>query len=220
MKNPISYSLKTEIWPFLILFATVALSFWSYPLLPDMVVSHWNFSGQANGWSSREFQVIFFPAFLFGLYLLLSLVPKFDPQAQRYLEFATVYRIIRNLILLMLFVVFVASTFANLGYTLNIGVIVASSVGLLMIALGNYFGKLKRNFFIGIRTPWTLSSENVWNKTHRLGSRLFIIWGLGLILSPWLNSSLAYIILFGGIIVMISWLMIYSYTLYKKEQQK
>jgi len=220
MKNPISYSLKTEIWPFLILFATVALSFCSYPLLPDMVVSHWNFSGQANGWSSREFQVIFFPAFLFGLYLLLSLVPKFDPQAQRYLEFATVYRIIRNLILLMLFVVFVASTFANLGYTLNIGVIVASSVGLLMIALGNYFGKLKRNFFIGIRTPWTLSSENVWNKTHRLGSRLFIIWGLGLILSPWLNSSLAYIILFGGIIVMISWLMIYSYTLYKKEQQK
>jgi uncharacterized membrane protein len=220
MKNPINYSLKTEIFPFLILLCSVIISFWAYPMLPDLVVSHWDFYGKANGWSSREFHTIFFPGLLFAMYLFLSLMPKFDPQSERYAEFAGVYRIMRNFILFILFVIFVAATFANLGYPVNIGATVAGAVGLLMIVLGNYFGKLKRNYFIGIRTPWTLSSENVWNKTHHLGSRLFIIWGLGLICAPWLAPQVAMIILFGGIVLMLAWLMIYSYSLYKKEQKK
>lgn len=217
MKNPINYSLKTEIFPFLILLSSVIISFWSYPKLPDLVISHWDFYGNANGWSSREFHAIFFPILLIGIYSLLSLMPKFDPNSERYAEFAGVYRIMRNSILLILFVVFVAATFSNLGYQINIGGTVAGAVGVLMIILGNYFGKLKRNYFIGIRTPWTLSSENVWNKTHRLGSRLFIAWGIALILAPWLKAQVAMFILFGGLIVMLIWLMLYSYTLYKKE---
>jgi uncharacterized membrane protein len=197
----------------------VAISFWAYPLLPDLVVSHWNFYGQADGWSSREFHVIFFPALLFAMYLMFNLMPKFDPQSERYQEFAGVYLIMRNFIMLILFVVFGAATLSNLGYAVNIGGTVAGAVGLLMVVLGNYFGKLKRNYFVGIKTPWTLASENVWNKTHRLGSRLFIIWGIGLILAPWLAPTVAMVILFGGLIVMLAWLFIYSYVLYKKEKK-
>lgn len=220
MKNPINYSIKTEIIPFLILFLTVILSFWAYPLLPDSVVSHWNFYGQADGWSSREFHVLFFPGILFFLYLMFNLLPKFDPRSERYQEFTGVYLIMRNAMLLILFLVFVVATFSNLGYNINIGVTVSGAIGLLMIILGNYFGKLKRNYFVGIKNPWTLASENVWNKTHRLGSRLFIIWGFGLIISPWLDSMIAFIIFIGGLIIMLSWLMIYSYVLYTKEQRK
>jgi len=218
MKNPINYSIKTEILPFIILFATVALSFWAYPLLPDLVVSHWNFAGQADGWSSREFHTILFPGIIFAMYLMFSLMPKLDPHAERYSEFASVYLVMRNFILLIFFVIFAAATFSNLGYAINIGATVAGAVGLLMIFLGNYFGKLKRNYFVGIKTPWTLASENVWNKTHRLGSRLFIVWGIGLILTPWLASQVAFIILFGGLMVMLVWLYAYSYWLYKKEK--
>ena len=220
MKNPINYSFKTEAFSFLILLATVILSFWAYPKLPDLVVSHWDFAGHANGWSSREFHVIFFPALLFAMYTLFSLMPKFDPHASRYQEFAGAYLAIRNFILLIFFVIFAAATFSNLGYAINIGATVAGAVGVLMIALGSYFRELKQNYFIGIRTPWTLASETVWNKTHRLGSYLFIAWGICLMIAPWLTAKLALIILIGGLVIIISWLMIYSYSLYKKEQLK
>lgn len=219
MKNPIKYSLQTEILPIFILLTAVVLSIWSYPSLPAKVVTHWGFDGTANGWGTKEFHTIFFPALLALMYGMLSLMPKFDPRGARYQDFAGVYIIMRNSVLLVLFVTFVAATFSNLGYDVNIGGTVAGAIGLLMIVLGNYFGKLKRNFFIGIRTPWTLSSENVWNKTHRLGGRLFMLWGLGLILAPWLNPTAAFAILFGGLIIVISWVTIYSYLLYKKEKK-
>jgi len=220
MKNPIKFSLKTEIWPLLIILATIILSLWSYPQLPAVVVSHWDFAGQANGWMSREFNAILFPIILIFMYVLFTFMPKLDPRGERYEEFANVYLIMRNAIMLVMMVVFIATTLFNLGYNINIGATVAGVVGLLMIVLGNYFGKIKRNFFVGIRTPWTLSSDNVWNQTHRLGGRLFMIWGLGLIFTPWLAPTLAFIILIGGIIVVISWVTIYSYILFKKEKKE
>ncbi|MHB8903869.1 MAG: SdpI family protein [Patescibacteria group bacterium] len=218
MKNPIKFSLKTEIWPLIILFLVVIFSVWSYPQLPNLVISHWDFYGRANGWSSREFHALFFPALLIAMYILFSLMPKFDPRGKSYSEFADVYLKMRNAILLVLATVFVASTLSNLGYNINIGTTVAGVIGLLMIILGNYFGKLKRNFFIGIRTPWALSSDNVWNKTHRLGGRLFMIWGVLLILAPWLAPTIAFAFLFGGIIIVIAWTTIYSYLVFKKEK--
>jgi len=218
MKNPINYSFKTEIWPFLIIIITVAVGFWAYPNLPERVISHWNIYGQADDWMSRDFHVWFFPALIIGIYLLLSVVPKFDPKGERYKDFANVYLAIRTLMLLVLAVVFVAATLFNLGYNINIGATVAGAVGLTMIILGNYFGKLKRNWFVGIRTPWSLSSENVWNKTHRLGGRLFILWGLGIMITPWLMPNAVLAIMLGGL-VMVAWIMIYSYRLYKKEKQ-
>ncbi|MDP2944274.1 MAG: SdpI family protein [bacterium] len=219
MKNPVKYSLRTEIWPLLILLAAIGLSLWAYPQLSARVITHWNFNGQANGWGSREFHAIFFPALLAAIYVLFIFLPKLDPLGARYQEFAGVYRAMRTLILLVLLVVFVAATLANLGYAINIGATVAGAVGLMMIILGNYFKKLKRNFFVGIRTPWTLSSDNVWDKTHLLGGRLFMLWGLGLILAPWLAPVAAFIILFGGMAVIIAWVCIYSYVLYKKEKK-
>ena len=219
MKNPITYSFKTEIWPILILLASIGLSLWAYPQLPNVVVSHWGFNGQANGWSSREFHCLFFPALLAALYGLFNLMPKFDPHSDHYVEFSNVYLIMRTAILFVLFVVFAAATFSNLGYAINIGTTVAGVIGLLMIVLGNYFGKLKRNFFIGIRTPWTLSSDNVWNKTHRLGGRLFMIWGLGLVFAPWLAPTFAFIILLGGLVIVMTWISIYSYLFYREEKK-
>ena len=219
MKNPIKYSFRTEIWPILILLAAIGLSVWAYPQLPARVVTHWNFYGQADGWSSREFHALFFPALLVVMYILFSLMPLFDPKSERYQEFSRVYLMMRNLILLVLGVVFTAATFSNLGFAVNIGAIVSGTIGLMMIILGNYFGKLKRNWFVGLRTPWTLSSENVWNKTHRFGGRLFILWGLGLIIAPWLAPTLAFVIVIGGVVIMLAGIGIYSYALYKKEKR-
>lgn len=220
MKNPIQFSFKSEIFPILILMAGIALSLWSYPQLPAQVVTHWNLYGQADGWSSREFHTIFFPALLGGIYVLFFLMPMFDPKRDRYQEFSGIYLMMRNLIVLVMAVVFAAATFSNLGYPINIGGTVAGAIGLMMIILGNYFGKLKRNWFVGIKTPWTLYSDNIWNKTHRLGGRLFMVWGFCMIIAPWLASKIAFFIIFGGTIIILFWITLYSYLLYKEEKKK
>lgn len=218
MKSPIKHSLKTEIWPILLLILTIGISYWAYPQLPDKVITHWNFYGQADGWGSRTFQSIFFPSLLVLMYLFFNILPNFDPKKERYEEFSGAYLIIRNLIISTLTIVFISTTLANLGYSINIGAITAGAVGIMMIALGNYFGKLKRNWFVGIKSPWTLSSENVWNKTHRLAGKLFMIWGLGIAIAPWINQYLAMGILFGGIVILLIIINVYSYRLFKKEK--
>ncbi|MEK7167698.1 MAG: SdpI family protein, partial [Patescibacteria group bacterium] len=86
------------------------------------------------------------------------------------------------------------------------------------IVLGNYLGKIKPNWFMGIRTPWTLSSEVVWNKTHRMGGRLFIILGLTLMIVPWLPALWGMILLFSGIILLVLGTFIYSYIAYRQEK--
>jgi uncharacterized membrane protein len=202
----------------LILLGVIGLSIWAYPQLPLKVVTHWNFYSQPDGWSSRNFHVLFFPALLIFIYALLSIVPKFDKRGNSYPEFAGVYIMIRNIVLLFLAFIFLVTTLYNLGYAINIAGTVAGAVGALMIILGNYFVKLKRNSVVGIRTGWSLYSENTWNKTHRFGSRVFMIWGVGIIIAPWLQPVFAFWILFGGVAFAAIGTIVASYIFYKKEK--
>lgn len=211
---------KNEWLSWLIILASLALSFWAYPQLPEQVISHWNFQGQADAWSSREFHSLFFPALLIVLYFAFLLMPLLDPKKDRYKEFARPYLIIRQVMLFVFFCVFTVATLANLNYQINVGASISGLIGALMIFLGSYFNKLKRNWFIGIRTPWTLSSENVWDKTHRVGGRLFIILGVGIIIIPWIEPSLAIGFLLASLICIIIGINIYSYLLYRKEDKK
>lgn len=210
---------KSEILPLAIIILTGLFSFWAYPELPAKVASHWNFQGNVDGWSSRNFHAIFFPLLILGIYLLFLVIPYIDPRKERYGEFIKVYRLMKNGIILVLAGVFVAATGYNLGWNLNVGAIVASLIGILMIVMGNYFGKLKRNWFVGIRNPWSLSSENVWNKTHRLGGRLFMIWGLLIIIAPWLKMQAGLIVLIAGLISLLVIINLYSYLTFRKEQK-
>lgn len=219
MKNPIEYSFKTEIWPFIILLAAIGFSLWSYPRLPAQVISHWDSNDQPNGWSSREFDVMFRFILLTGIYLLFNFMPRFDPKGERYKEFARAYLILRDLILVILFIITSATTFVNLGYAVNIGAIIAGATGLMLVIIGNYLGKLKPNWFIGIRTPWTMSSDNVWNKTHRLGSRLIILLGLGVFFTLFLKPKLSFQILFFGLLVITVLVSGYSYILFKNKKE-
>lgn len=219
MKNPINLSLKTEIWPLLTILVGIGLSIWAYPQLPEQVVTHWNFNGQPDDWSSRLLHSILFPSILVVSYILVTIMPSFDPRKERYGEFANVYLMVRNLIMVVLLGIFLASTLFNLGYNINIGLIVPTAIGGMMIIIGNYFGKLKRNSFIGIRTKWSLYSENTWYKTHRLGSRIFIIWGFLLIFIPWLEPTLGIIVFIGGLVMTLFGSLGASYYFYKQEKK-
>lgn len=220
IKSPLKLSTKTEFVPLLIIFAAVIFSALTYNLLPETVASHWNINSQPDGWSSRNFHAIFFPGLLFALYLIFNLIPNLDPKKERYQELTKPYLIFRNLIIFVLAIIFVAATLSNLAWPINIGAIAAGSIGLLMIVLGNYLGKIKRNWFVGVRNPWTLSSENVWNKTHRVAGKIFIICGILLAITPWLKPSFTIIAILGGAGILLIFVNVFSYFEYKKEKKK
>jgi uncharacterized membrane protein len=212
-------TLKTEIFPLVLLAACVALSFFFYANSPDIIATHWNFHGQPDGFSSRGFGSFFFPGLLIAMYLLLLFVPNLDPKKERYEEFAKTYNIFRHLLLAVLAIVYVATGIYNIGYKINIGIITAWTIAILMIVLGNYMGKIKKNWFFGIRTPWTLSSENVWNKTHRVGGKLFMIFGVILAIAPFLPETIALALFLSWVIVLVAGTFAYSYWLYRQEKK-
>ncbi|MFA6919106.1 MAG: SdpI family protein [Patescibacteria group bacterium] len=219
MNNPIKPTLKSEIIPLVLIIATILLSIFFYPMLPEKMISHWDFQGQANGWMPKLFNTILFPCIITACYLLFLVMPYFDPRKERYAEFRGAYNIFKIAIIGVLFIVYLASLLANLGLPINIGKIVSLVIGLLMIILGNYMSKIKFNWFMGIRTPWTMSSEVVWNKTHRVGGWFFILFGLCIIISPYLPVIWATIIFIGGVLLATVGSMVYSYIVYRQEQK-
>ncbi len=219
MTSPLKLSVKTEIWPLLMIILALAISYYFYPSLPDQVASHWNFRGQVDGWSSKQMHSLLLPGLMLGMYFLFLALPYLDPKKERYQEFAKVYHIFKSLMLTVLFVIYLAATLYNVGYGINIGLTVATTVGLLMIILGNYLSKIKKNWFMGIRTPWTLSSENVWNKTHRVGGWFFIIFGVIIILAPNLQPDLALYVFIGGALLATLGSFVYSYFVWRQEKK-
>lgn len=201
----------------LIMAAQVLISVVTYPLLPAIVPSHWNMAGQVDAYSSKLFISIFFPLLSVGLYTftrgLFIIGPRLGNQP-KYANLAVINIILVGVLLLML-VMHLASTAISLGMPIDITLVVSLSVNLLFIFIGNYIVKLRRNFWGGIRTPWTLASDTVWERTHRLGGWMFVLGGLlGLVLSfipPLRFWSLISITLIVSLVPIV-----YSYIAYQR----
>lgn len=219
MNKPIKFNLKTELFPLAILAICAGLSVFFYQNSPEIVTTHWNFQGKPDGFSPRSFASFFFPGLLIGMYLLFLILPYFDPKKERYADFAKTYNIFRYLFITALAIIYVSTGIYNIGYNINIGIITAVTIGIMMIILGNYLSKIKNNWFIGIRTPWTISSENVWNKTHRVGGILFMIFGLVIMIAPFLPELIALILFIGWTIILVFGTFAYSYWIYRKEKK-
>jgi uncharacterized membrane protein len=150
---------------------------------------------------------------------LFVILPRLDPRKERYVEFAKVYDIFRNLILAALFVVYFIASLNNLGANLDISLYIPAAIGLLFMVLGNYFGKIKRNYFVGIRTPWTMSSESVWNKTHRFGGKAFMFCGAIMILTGFVPASWRLPLLVINITILLFGTVGYSYIAFLREKK-
>jgi uncharacterized membrane protein len=218
MRYPIKLSLRSELLPVIILVSALAASLYFYGHFPEKVAGHWNFAGQVDRYTGKAEGAFAIPILLIVMYVMFLILPILDPKKERYAEFDHYYKLFRTAILAILFVVYVASGLFNLGYPIKIGYVVSGSIGLLFIVLGNFMGKIKNNWFMGIRTPWTLSSENVWNKTHRLGGKLFVVYGLLMIVTPYLPEALGVSLFILGAIMVVLGTMGYSYWEYRKEQ--
>jgi uncharacterized membrane protein len=217
--NPIKPTIKTEILPIIIIILMAILSYFFYQSFPDEVPMHWNIQGEVDDYGSKAMGAFLMPAMAFGMYLLFLALPLMDPKKERYKEFRKVYHIFKILLLSFFLIIYLLIATASFGYEVNIGAWVSAMVGILFILLGNYFGKIKPNWFMGIRTPWTLSSEEVWNKTHRLGGKVFILGGLTMALItlfPPAWQSIVFVVLILTIVLVP---IVYSFLLFRKNNK-
>src|SRR5574342_216381 len=131
----------------------------SYPYLPQQVGIHWNYKGVPDDFVQKLYGAIFLPGIMLILYIITILLPKIDPKKANYQRFQDTYYLIMNVILTFLFLLQVVQIATSLG-KLNPAYVVPELVGLLFILIGNFSPKFKHNYFIGVRTPWTLASED------------------------------------------------------------
>ncbi|MBN1779485.1 MAG: SdpI family protein [Candidatus Buchananbacteria bacterium] len=220
MSSPIKPTLKSEIIPIALLVLAIAASFYFYAYFPEQVPSHWNFQGEIDSYSSRGFAAFFFPALNVVIYLLFLAIPYLDPKKDRYQEFTKAYHVFKNLIVAFMTIIYFFIGVAGLGYQVPITLLVPSLVGILFIVIGNYLSKIKTNWFMGIRTPWTISNDEVWNKTNRLGGKLFVAFGALMILGIFLPQEIFWQIFMICTAVVVIVPIVYSYFLYRKISQK
>jgi uncharacterized membrane protein len=174
------------------LFILVALvaAVWLYPRLPAQVPVHWDLHGQVNGTLPRLWGAAFPALIILVLAGLTVLLPLISPRQFEIQPFAGAYGVMMLAIQGMMLAVGLAVLLAGAGYALPIPAIALLAVGVLLMVLGNYMGKLRKNFFIGIRTPWTLASDAVWERTHRLAGWLFMAAGLVMVASVLVGAPL------------------------------
>ena len=203
----------------LILAAAVAgLLFWNR--LPDPMASHWNVNDQVDGYMSKVWGVFMVPLITLGLFLLFLVIPSIDPLKANIAQFREAFNLF--IVLMTAFMLYIhALTLAwNLGYTsFKMSTSMLPAMGLLFIFIGFMLRKAKRNFFIGIRTPWTLSSDRVWDETHRLGAVLFMASGVLAFIGGIFGGMTAFWFLFVPLIGSTLFLLAYSYVLYRRETE-
>ncbi len=219
MKSSLKLTVKTEILPLVLVIGSFIASFYFYAHFPEQVPIHWDLEGKVNGYGSAAFAAFFLPFVNLCVYLLFLLLPVIDPKKDRYKEFATPYHVFKNVIVAFLTLMYFLTSFNGLGYPMPIEIIVPASVGILFAVMGSFMGKLKSNWMMGVRTPWTLSSENVWNKTNELSGKLFVVCGVLLFLSAFTSNFIKMGTLIVSIVLLIVIPVFYSWTLYNREKK-
>jgi uncharacterized membrane protein len=212
--------MRSRWFGFVIAAVAVVLSIWAYPQLPPTVATHWGLSGTPDGYSSRTTAVAIMPVVILAMMGLFRVLPRFDPRRDNYTKFIGTYWLIANAVILFMLVPHVTIIASGLGYDLKIDRLMPIGIGLLFVVLGNYLTRVEPNWFVGIRTPWTLSSDTVWRKTHRTGGWLMVIGGLVVAASAFLPHGAFLPLLIVAILVMAVIPIVQSYVLWKREQPK
>jgi uncharacterized membrane protein len=198
---------------------SLSLSAWAYPRLPASVPSHWNVQGQVDGYTTPLAAALLLPAIFLGTGLIFVFLPTIDPLRQNYAAFRTVYHWFVLFFCLFMAYLHGLTLFAGLGGQFNMNRMLLPAMGLFFILAGFLVERAKPNWFVGIRTPWTLSNPVVWEKTHRLGGVLFKISGaitlLGVLL-PQLALGFMLVTLMGSALATT----VYSYFIYQQETRK
>lgn len=187
-----------------------------YPKMPEKIAIHWNQDGKVDGYSQKFIGTFLIPFLLILFTFLYLLIPKIDPLKENIQKFIKYYDIFFLIFFFFLFAIHLFVLLWNTNIKINPNRFFPIGLGFLFTYVGILLKYAKRNWFVGIRTPWTLSNENVWQKIHQLGSKLFIIAGIISFLG-FFFSKYSYLFILIPIITFVLFLTIYSYFLYQKE---
>jgi uncharacterized membrane protein len=191
-----------------------------YGRLPERVPTHWDMNGAVNGDSSRAFAAWLVPGIMALIALVLPRLPAIDPRRANYAKFRPTYDLVVNGILTMLLVMHVAMLGFALGWPISMERFTPFMVGALLILLGNVMPRARPNWMFGIRTPWTLSNDRVWERTHRLGGVLFVIAGAALVLAALLFPSATFHVIIVAVVGASVVPLVYSYFAWRQESAR
>lgn len=200
-----------------IIILTFTISIVAYPGLPDMIPSHWDASGRVDGYLPKFWGVFLVPLVMLGFSALLVYTPRIDPKRANYEKFQLYYDGFILVFALFFFVVQLMILLWASGIPVSPNLLFPVLIGALFYYLGILLDHAEPNWFVGIRTPWTLSSETVWKKTHKRGALVFRIAGviclLGLLI-PEYAVCLILVLAIGT----AAYTIVYSYREYQNEQ--
>ena len=196
-----------------------AIGAYLYPQLPDEVPTHWNDAGEVDGYMPKFWGIFLLPIMTFAILLMFMVIPRVDPKKINLEKFMSYYEGMVIVFTGFMFYIFTLILMFSMGYVFNMFYAILPGMGFLFIYIGFMLERAKQNWFVGIRTPWTLSSERVWDKTHKLGGKLFKIAGALTVLSIFVIEY-AFWILMISILGVSFYLIVYSYFEYQKEVRK
>lgn len=212
-----STKLTTLLVLILIAAAVIAGALFWNPL-PEQMASHWNTNDEVDGHISKFWGVFLMPLITVGMFLLFLVIPNIDPLKANIAQFRGTFNLFIVLIIAFMLYIHSLTLVWNLGYQdFKMSAAMLPFMGILFITIGYMLKKAKRNFFIGIRTPWTLSSDSVWDKTHQLGSLLFMLSGAFAFAGAFFGGTTAFWLMFVPLIGSAVFLVAYSYVLYQRE---
>ncbi len=203
-----------QLVPIAAMFIAAALV---WPYAADHIPVHWNMRGEVDRYGGKFEGLLLLPLIALGLNQLLAVLPLFDPGKENYRSFARAYNLIRLTLTLFFGTLFTVSVLSALGYHVNMTTVIGLALGALFMVLGNVMGKIRPNWFVGVRTPWTLSSKLSWTKTHRLAGWLFIVMGLMAIIWAISQSVWALGAMVAVDLVCALSMVVYSYLVYRKD---
>ena len=179
--------------------------------LPDRIPTHWGMGGEVDGWSSKGFAVFAMPALMLGIQLLCFFVTASDPKRGN---------IRRKYLSMVLWIIPVLSVMTScisyavaLGAQIRVEQVIPGFIGLMFVIIGNYMPKFQQSYTMGIRLPWTLSSEENWNRTHRFGGKIWALGGIGVLFCTLMGWGIASIVILAVVVIVPT---VYSYVLYRK----
>ncbi len=210
---------KTRAAALFLILLSFAIGFYVYPTMPETMASHWDAQGQVNGYLPKFWGVFLLPIISAGMYLLFLVIPRIDPKRENIERFAPYFDRFGLLMVAFFLYLYLLTIVWSWGYSFDMNVAMLPALGVIFYYCGVLMEKAKPNWSIGIRTPWTLSSETVWNKTHARGAKLFKLSGLLAALGA-LAGAYAFWFVLVPILGNSLYLLLYSYQEFQKEKSQ
>jgi uncharacterized membrane protein len=214
------HSLK-RWYPLALALLGIAISLVVFDRLPTQMAVHWDLGGTPNGWMPRSLGAFVTPILLLLMWGVMRAAPRIDPRRQNYEKFTVAYDIAVAATLTLLFATHLLVLALGLGYHVSLARVVPASLGLLFVLVGNVMPLARSNFMFGVRTPWTLSNDRVWARTHRLAGYTMTGAGVAIIAAAALLSpTITHVAIIAAVIVALGVPVVYSYITWKREMKQ